>query len=171
MGSGAKVVAISNRLDGGLFKSLDTLEPSTKLNGSVLQGLNFSGASGMAGDTAVVMDANSNTFAFIYQLPGGALPATPQDRAVIATRGKHTSWRRHSYNVSRFIPDFSEWRIEADLAFTPNNMGQSLFCAVVMCSNKAAGSYAIAYQRSDQSAVTSRQVTGYTIPAYSPSQK
>ncbi len=70
MGSGAKVVAISNRLDGGLFKSLDTLEPSTKLNGSVLQGLNFSGASGMAGDTAVVMDANSNTFAFIYQLPG-----------------------------------------------------------------------------------------------------
>ncbi|MDE9214264.1 hypothetical protein PZX49_28570, partial [Klebsiella pneumoniae] len=28
-----------------------------------------------------------------------------------------------------------------------------------------------AYQRSDQSAVTSRQVTGYTIPAYSPSQK
>ncbi|MCV5597169.1 hypothetical protein OFN66_26005, partial [Escherichia coli] len=61
--------------------------------------------------------------------------------------------------------------IEADLAFTPNNIGQSLFCAVVMCSNKAAGSYAIAYQRSDQSAVTSRQVTGYTIPAYSPSQK
>ncbi|HGV4380441.1 TPA: hypothetical protein ACR6WD_005611, partial [Klebsiella pneumoniae] len=58
MGSGAKVVAISNRLDGGLFKSLETLEPSTKLNGSVLQGLNFSGASGMAGDTAVVMDAN-----------------------------------------------------------------------------------------------------------------
>ncbi|MDX4496074.1 hypothetical protein SGV60_28350, partial [Klebsiella pneumoniae] len=63
MGSGAKVAAISNRLDGGLFKSLDTLEPSTKLNGSVLQGLNFSGASGMAGDTAVVMDANINTFA------------------------------------------------------------------------------------------------------------
>ncbi|HBU4560810.1 TPA: hypothetical protein MCY69_005438, partial [Klebsiella pneumoniae] len=63
MGSGAKVVAISNRLDGGLFKSLETLEPSTKLNGSVLQGLNFSGASGMAGDTAVVMDANINTFA------------------------------------------------------------------------------------------------------------
>ncbi|MHA8702566.1 hypothetical protein ACYA9E_22555, partial [Klebsiella pneumoniae] len=76
MGSGAKVAAISNRLDGGLFKSLETLEPSTKLNGSVLQGLNFSGASGMAGDTAVVMDANINTFAFIYQLPGGALPAT-----------------------------------------------------------------------------------------------
>ncbi|MGS3560321.1 hypothetical protein ACB311_27810 [Klebsiella pneumoniae] len=110
MGSGAKVVAISNRLDGGLFKSLETLEPSTKLNGSVLQGLNFSGASGMAGDTAVVMDANINTFAFIYQLPGGALPATPQDRAVIATQESNPSWRRHSYNVSRFIPDFSEWR-------------------------------------------------------------
>ncbi|MFK8155701.1 hypothetical protein ACAG76_27610, partial [Klebsiella pneumoniae] len=85
MGSGAKVAAISNRLDGGLFKSLDTLEPSTKLNGSVLQGLNFSGASGMAGDTAVVMDANINTFAFIYQLPSGALPTRGTDKAVIAT--------------------------------------------------------------------------------------
>ena len=171
MGSGAKVVAISNRLDGGLFKSLETLEPSTKLNGSVLQGLNFSGASGMAGDTAVVMDANINTFAFIYQLPGGALPATPQDRAVIATQETTPQGVGIRTTSAGSVPIFLNGGIEADLAFTPNNMGQSVFCAVVMCSNKAAGTYAVAYQRSDQSAVTSRQVTGYTIPAYSPSQK
>ncbi|MCQ8846773.1 hypothetical protein NQT76_53255, partial [Klebsiella sp. KJ_S1] len=61
--------------------------------------------------------------------------------------------------------------VEADVPFTPNNMGAGLFCAVVMCSNKNTGAYAIAYQRSDQTAVTTRQVTGYTIPAYTTSQK
>ena len=50
-------------------------------------------------------------------------------------------------------------------------MGSGLFCAVVMCADSSAGKYAIAYQRSDQTTVTTRQVTGYTIPAYTTSQK
>ncbi|MCL0578753.1 hypothetical protein M2965_27355, partial [Klebsiella pneumoniae] len=122
MGSGAKVAAISNRLDGGLFKSLDTLEPSTKLNGSVLQGLNFSGASGMAGDTAVVMDANINTFAFIYQLPSGALPTRGTDKAVIATQESTPHGVGIRTTSAGSFPIFLNGGIEADLAFTPNNM-------------------------------------------------
>ncbi|MCL0562945.1 hypothetical protein M3A21_27770, partial [Klebsiella pneumoniae] len=140
-------------------------------NGSTLQGLNFSGASGMAGDTAVVMDANINTFAFIYQLPSGALPTRGTDKAVIATQESIPHGVGIRTTGAGSFPIFLNGGVEADVPFTPNNMGAGLFCAVVMCSNKNTGAYAIAYQRSDQTAVTTRQVTGYTIPAYTTSQK
>ncbi|HHP1489213.1 TPA: hypothetical protein ACR6N0_005566, partial [Klebsiella pneumoniae] len=69
------------------------------------------------------------------------------------------------------FPVFFNGGIQANVPFTPSNMGSGLFCAMVMCSNKNTGAYAIAYQRSDQSTVTTRQVTGYTIPEYATSQK
>ncbi|MHA9805738.1 hypothetical protein ACYBFE_27980, partial [Klebsiella pneumoniae] len=84
--------------------------PSTKLNGSVLQGLNFSGASGMAGDTAVVMDANINTFAVHLSAARWGASGYATGQSGYRNPGNNPSWRRHSYNVSRFIPDFSEWR-------------------------------------------------------------
>ncbi|HBQ2724516.1 TPA: hypothetical protein L7V11_005061 [Klebsiella pneumoniae] len=170
-GAGQKISALANRIDGGKFNAQSGLEPSIKLNGSVLQGIDFSGASGMAGDTEVVMDANINTFAFIYQLPSGALPVLGTDKAVIATQENVPHGVGIRTTGAGSFPIFLNGGVEADLPFTPNNMGKSLFCAVVMCSNKNAGAYAIAYQRSDQSAVTTRQVTGYTIPAYTTSQK
>lgn len=170
-GVGQKVSALANRVDGGKFNAQSGLEPSTQLNGSVLQGINFSGASGMAGDTEVVMDANINTFAFIYQLPSGALPSTPTDRIVISTQETTPHGVGIRTTSSGSFPVFFNGGTQPDVPFTPSNMGAGLFCAVVMCSNKNTGAYAIAYQRSDQAAVTTRQVTGYTIPAYTTSQK
>ncbi len=170
-GVGQKVSALANRIVGGKFNSQTGLEPTTQYNGSTLQGLNFSGASGMAGDTAVVMDANINTFAFIYQLPSGALPTLGTDKAVIATQESIPHGVGIRTTGAGSFPIFLNGGVEADVPFTPNNMGAGLFCAVVMCSNKNTGAYAIAYQRSDQTAVTTRQVTGYTIPAYTTSQK
>lgn len=170
-GVGQKVSALANRVDGGKFNAQSGLEPSTKLNGSVLQGINFSGASGMAGDTEVVIDANINTFAFIYQLPSGALSSAPTDRIVIATQETTPHGVGIRTTSSGNFPVFFNGGTQPDVPFTPSNMGAGLFCAVVMCSNKNTGAYAIAYQRSDQAAVTTRQVTGYTIPAYSTSQK
>ncbi|MGJ4210195.1 hypothetical protein ACP71S_28620, partial [Klebsiella pneumoniae] len=84
-GVGQKVSALANRIDGGKFNSQASLEPTTKYNGSTLQGINFSGAEGLFGDTPVALNGTINTFAFIYQLPSGALPSTPTDRIVIAT--------------------------------------------------------------------------------------
>ena len=105
MGSGAKVVAISNRLDGGLFKSLETLEPSTKLNGSVLQGLISPVHPAwlvirrwLWTQTSILLHSS------ISCRVGASGYATGQSG--YRNPGKHTSWRRHSYNVSRFIPDF-----------------------------------------------------------------
>lgn len=170
-GVGQKVSSLANRIDGGKFNAQSGLEPSTKLNGSVLQGLNFSGASGMVGDTAVALDANVNTFAFIYQLPTGALPTTPTDRAVIATQETTPHGVGIRTTSAGSFPVFFNGGSQPDVPFTPNNMGAGLFCAVVMCSNKNTGAYAIAYQRSDQTAVTTRQVTGYVIPEYATSQK
>ncbi|HBQ7548475.1 TPA: hypothetical protein L8R12_005561, partial [Klebsiella pneumoniae] len=170
-GVGQKVSALANRIDGGKFNSQSGLEPSTKLNGSVLQGIDFSGASGMAGDTEVVMDANINTFAFIYQLPSGALPSTPTDRIAIATQETTPHGVGIRTTSAGSFPVFFNGGIQANVPFTPSNMGSGLFCAMVMCSNKNTGAYAIAYQRSDQSTVTTRQVTGYTIPEYATSQK
>ena len=170
-GVGQKVSALANRIDGGKFNAQSGLEPSTKLNGSVLQGLNFSGASGMAGDTAVTMDANINTFAFIYQLPSGALPVIGTDKAVIATQENVPHGVGIRTTGAGSFPIFLNGGTQPDVPFTPSNMGAGLFCAVVMCSNKNTGAYAIAYQRSDQASVTTRQVTGYTIPEYATSQK
>lgn len=170
-GVGQKVSALANRIDGGKFNAQTGLEPTTQYNGSTLQGINFSGASGMAGDTAVTLDANVNTFAFIYQLPSGALPSTPTDRAVIATQETTPHGVGIRTTSAGSFPVFFNGGSQPDVPFTPNNMGAGLFCAVVMCSNKNTGAYAIAYQRSDQTAVTTRQVTGYTIPEYATSQK
>lgn len=170
-GVGKKVSALANRIDGGKFNSQTGLEPTTKYNGLTLQGLNFSGASGMAGDTAVAMNANVNTFAFIYQLPSGALPSTPTDRIAIATQETTPHGVGIRTTSSGSFPVFFNGGTQPDVPFTPSNMGAGLFCAVVMCANASAGNYAIAYQRSDQTTVTTRQVTGYTIPSYSTSQK
>ena len=170
-GVGQKVSALANRIDGSRFNAQSGLEPSTKLNGSVLQGINFSGASGMAGDTAVTLDANVNTFAFIYQLPSGALPSAPTDRIVIATQETTPHGVGIRTTSAGNFPVFFNGGTQPDVPFTPSNMGAGLFCAVVMCADASAGKYAIAYQRSDQASVTTRQVTGYTIPAYTTSQK
>lgn len=170
-GAGQKVSTLANRIDSGKFNARSGLEPSIKLNGSVLQGIDFSGASGMTGDTEVVMDANVNTFAFIYQLPSGVLPSAPEDRAVIATQESIPHGVGIRTTGAGSFPIFLNGGVEIDVRFTPNNMGAGLFCAVVMCSNKNTGAYAIAYQRSDKTTVTTRQVTGYTIPAYATSQK
>lgn len=170
-GVGQKVSALANRIDGGKFNSQTSLEPTTKYNGSTLQGLNFSGAAGMAGDMAVALDANVNTFAFIYQLPSGALPSTTTDRAVIATQETTPHGVGIRTTSAGSFPIFLNGGAQPDVPFTPNNMGAGLFCAVVMCADASAGKYAIAYQRSDQVTVTTRQVTGYTIPTYTTEQK
>ncbi|HDT0484551.1 TPA: hypothetical protein QIB26_005538, partial [Klebsiella pneumoniae] len=122
-GVGQKVSALANRIDGGKFNSQSGLEPSTKLNGSVLQGIDFSGASGMAGDTEVVMDANINTFAFIYQLPSGALPSTPTDRIAIATQETTPHGVGIRTTSAGSFPVFFNGGIQANVPFTPSNMG------------------------------------------------
>ncbi|THQ68699.1 hypothetical protein FAT49_28020, partial [Klebsiella pneumoniae subsp. pneumoniae] len=170
-GVGQKVSALANRIDGGKFNSQTSLEPTAKYNGSTLQGINFSGAGGLSGDTPVALNGTINTFAFIYQLPSGALPSTPTDRIVIATQETAPHGVGIRTTSAGSFPVFFNGGSQPDVPFTPSNMGAGLFCAVVMCSNKNTGAYAIAYQRSDQSAVTSRQVTGYTIPEYATSQK
>ena len=170
-GVGQKVSALANRIDGGKFNSQTSLEPTTKYNGSTLQGINFSGAAGLFGDTPVALNGTINTFAFIYQLPSGALPSTPTDRIVIATQETTPHGVGIRTTSSGNFPVFFNGGTQPDVPFTPSNMGSGLFCAVVMCADASAGKYAIAYQRSDQTTVTTRQVTGYTIPAYTTSQK
>jgi hypothetical protein len=139
MGSGAKVVAISNRLDGGLFKSLETLEPSTKLNGSVLQGLISPVHPAwlvirrwLWTQTSILLHSSISCQVGRFRLRH----RTEQ----LSQPGKQPHGVGIRTTSAGSFPIFLNGGIEADLAFTPNNMGQSLFCAVVMCSNKAAGS-------------------------------
>jgi hypothetical protein len=132
MGSGAKVVAISNRLDGGLFKSLETLEPSTKLNGSVLQGLISPVHPAwlvirrwLWTQTSILLHSSISCQVGRFRL---------RHRTERLSRpGKQPHGVGIRTTSAGSFPIFLNGGIEADLAFTPNNMGQSLFrCSYVL---------------------------------------
>ncbi|WP_413730780.1 hypothetical protein [Sodalis sp. RH22] len=129
-----KVSALANRVNGSLFNAVTGLEPVTASNAAGVIGINFSGANGLIGDTAVIQDANINSYAFLIKLPSGALSSSPSQRVVIATSDASFMGVGINTTGSGSYPVIFRAGTTNQLAFTGLNMGTTAQFAVVIIS-------------------------------------